>query len=90
MVTSSRIPSLRDTSGGVPDIPIHCVVSSHILSVQFNSQQSPSIPPDSYKCALQSHSHASRRYTLVLPERHIAHLCEHVSLHAAGAVRHVY
>lgn len=37
MVTSSRIPSLQDSSGGVPDIPIHRTVSSHTYTHSLSS-----------------------------------------------------
>lgn len=92
MVTSSRIPSLWDTTGGVPDIPIHCTVSSHIhththtFAVQLNTQRSPPVSPSPPPCVSvtltlstykQQTEHAC---TLALPERRTVHPCRHVSL----------
>lgn len=53
-VTPSRIPSRRDASGGVPDIPAHCRVSPYTQTgnVQLNASPPDSKPPADFTASI--------------------------------------
>lgn len=97
MVTSSRIPSLWDISRGVPDIPMHCAVSSHTRHPVEYPALSFSLSVSSPLCVLHSRS----RCRHISAEKAHMHTCsfqkgaQYIAagtyhFHATGLITNVY